>query len=98
MVYNRLEQNNHLANKKTLFANMTQHYRKLKLDPFSVAIPLTYHIASSSDLELTSFIQMYSDLARQQQPNVWIIKPGENTNRGCGIEVSNNLKDIKKLI
>ena len=98
MVYNRLAQNDHLANKKTLFANMTQYYRKLKLDPFSVAIPLTYHIASRSDLELTSFIQKFADLALQHQPNVWIIKPGENTNRGCGIEVSNNLKEIKKLI
>ena len=30
--------------------------------------------------------------------NVWIIKPGENTNRGNGINVSSNLNEIKSLI
>ena len=30
--------------------------------------------------------------------NLWIIKPGENTNRGNGIEVSSNIVDIRKLI
>ena len=29
--------------------------------------------------------------------NVWIIKPGENSNRGNGINVSNNLKEIHKI-
>lgn len=26
---------------------------------------------------------------------MWIIKPGENTNRGCGIEVTDSLQQIK---
>ena len=30
--------------------------------------------------------------------NVWIIKPGENTNRGNGIEVASNLNDVKQII
>ena len=30
--------------------------------------------------------------------NLWIIKPGENTNRGCGIQVSKGLDHIKGLI
>lgn len=30
--------------------------------------------------------------------NVWIIKPGENTNRGNGINVSSNLNEIKNLV
>ena len=30
--------------------------------------------------------------------NVWIVKPGENTNRGNGINVSSNLNEIKSLI
>jgi hypothetical protein len=29
---------------------------------------------------------------------VWIIKPGENTNRGTGIDVSNELSEIQSLI
>ena len=30
--------------------------------------------------------------------NVWIIKPGENTNRGNGINVSSNINEIKNLV
>ena len=30
--------------------------------------------------------------------NVWIIKPGENTNRGHGINVSSSLSEIKTLV
>ena len=30
--------------------------------------------------------------------NLWIIKPGENTNRGCGIQVCKELDAIKNLI
>jgi len=30
--------------------------------------------------------------------NVWIVKPGENTNRGNGINVSSNISEIKSLV
>lgn len=30
--------------------------------------------------------------------NVWIVKPGENTNRGCGIVVSKDFNEIKELV
>lgn len=30
--------------------------------------------------------------------NTWIIKPGENTNRGNGIEVCRTLQDIKQVV
>jgi hypothetical protein len=30
--------------------------------------------------------------------NTWIIKPGENTNRGFGINVSSSLSEIRRLI
>jgi len=29
---------------------------------------------------------------------MWIIKPGENSNRGCGIWVSKKIENIKKYI
>ena len=32
------------------------------------------------------------------QANVWIIKPGENSNRGCGIKVANDILEIKNII
>lgn len=30
--------------------------------------------------------------------NIWIVKPGENTNRGVGITVLKDLDEIKALI
>jgi len=30
--------------------------------------------------------------------NIWIVKPGENTNRGVGIDVCSKLREIKKII
>ena len=30
--------------------------------------------------------------------NIWIIKPGENTNRGQGIMVSKDFEEIKKIV
>lgn len=30
--------------------------------------------------------------------NIWIIKPGENTNRGIGIMVSKDYEEIKSII
>ena len=42
-MYNRIEDNYHLANKKALFYNLTHMYRALGQDPFD-AIPVTFHI------------------------------------------------------
>ena len=33
-----------------------------------------------------------------QKRNIWIVKPGENTNRGQGITVLKDLDEIKALI
>ena len=30
--------------------------------------------------------------------NLWIIKPGENTNRGTGIQVVKKFKEIKHIV
>lgn len=48
-MYNRLEDNFHLANKKALFMNVSNYYKALGYDPFDVAIPLTFHVKSCSD-------------------------------------------------
>lgn len=51
LIYSKLEDNFHLANKKALFMNISNYYRSLGQDPFEVAIPLTFHIKSPSDPE-----------------------------------------------
>ena len=36
--------------------------------------------------------------AMLKQRNIWILKPGENSNRGHGINVASNLKEVKSLM
>ena len=40
-IYNRMEQNKQLTNKKGIFINMRDYYISLNLDPFQV-LPCTY--------------------------------------------------------
>lgn len=82
-MYGKLEDNYHLANKKALFINVVNYYKALNYDPFEVAIPLTFHIKSQNDPEYNRFERMFQKLAQDKtNHNIWILKPGENTNRG----------------
>jgi hypothetical protein len=86
LMYNKMEDNYHLANKKALFMNISMYYRAMGLDPFEVAIPLTFHIKSSNDPEYLRFERVFKKNQQEKgSVNAWIIKPGENTNRGQGI-------------
>jgi hypothetical protein len=49
-IYNKMEQNKQLTNKKGVFINMREYYRKVGQDPFDV-LPLTFLIKSG---EVTS--------------------------------------------
>lgn len=59
LIYNRLEDNYHLANKKALFMNVVNYYKALNHNPFEVAIPLTFHIKSQNDPEYNRFEKMF---------------------------------------
>jgi hypothetical protein len=59
-MYNRVDANYHLANKKALFMNISTFYKMLGFDPFEVAIPLTFHIKSGNDPEYSRFEKVYN--------------------------------------
>lgn len=70
-------------------------------------MPLTYHIKDGlSDPAFYKFEETYhkpdnqADL--QKYPtmgkDLWIVKPGENTNRGCGITVCKELSQIRSIV
>ncbi|CDW72755.1 tubulin-tyrosine ligase family protein [Stylonychia lemnae] len=136
-IYNKLEDNFHLSNKKALFFNMSQYYKLTNRDPFEM-LPLTFHIEHGlDDPEFDKFKQYFDQIEKerlnnkrileekkrqyQQQhqdddydseeeideekfykvripKNIWIMKPGENSNRGTGIFVCNTLKEIRTEI
>jgi len=100
LIYNRLEDNYHLSNKKALFINVSSYYRAMGINPFEVAIPLTFNVKSShsGDSEFQKFTRAYQQFQQQKDANIWIIKPGENSNRGTGIQVASNLNEITNMI
>jgi hypothetical protein len=89
---NHLENHIHLSNKKALFYNM-QHYLSNHGRDYTEILPITFHIKSSDDDEMERFAEYF-----ESNGGIWIIKPGEYTNRGKGIKVYNSLEDIRKKI
>jgi tubulin--tyrosine ligase len=60
---------------------MRFYYEAVGQDPFN-ALPMTFHVKSGlQDPEFLRF-KSYYDADAGAKTNIWIIKPGENTNRG----------------
>jgi hypothetical protein len=118
-LYNKCEDNFHMANKKALLLNMRNYYDALGQDVFD-NLPVTFHIKNGlDDPEFTRFKAYYDQedeniknkkalkakkklMSPETSPkraeengefyqsnapmrNIWILKPGENTNCGNGI-------------
>lgn len=63
---------------------MVTYYNWMNIDPYC-KIPKTYHITSFN----------WQDIVRElkNEERIWILKPGENTNRGKGISVFKSTKE-----
>ncbi|EGR30742.1 tubulin-tyrosine ligase family protein, putative [Ichthyophthirius multifiliis] len=105
-IHNHLQDNFHLSNKKALFYNMKNYYESLGQNLFDY-LPLTFHIQQGKkDKEYIKFVNYFNQIKDQQQQqgnikpqqNVWIVKPGEITNRGSGIKVLQDLQQIENII
>jgi len=96
-LYNHVEGNGHLANKKAMFYNMKAYYESIGKDPFKV-LPITFHIKEGkNDKEYQKFIEEY-EKNKEHTENIWIIKPGENTNRGRGITIIRSICGLDKIL
>lgn len=107
-ICNHLEYHIHLSNKKALYYNMKTYYECMGEDPFNF-IPLTYHIKDGSlDCQFEVFRKTFEQLTngedaegnklRHKVQNIWIVKPGENTNRGNGINVCKDFEQIVNIV
>lgn len=108
MLYSKQENNYHLSNKKAIFYNMRVYFEALGIE-YHNFLPLTFHIKEGlSDPQFIKFENIFNEASQgretvlDQYPkfgkNLWIVKPGENTNRGCGITVVKDLDQIKSLV
>ena len=104
-ITNHFEQHYHLSNKKAMFINLKRYYQAHNIDPF-IILPLTFHIRQGTvDTEFNKFLDYYNKLKEEIESkkckgkkNAWIIKPGEYSNRGCGISVTQSIEEIKGII
>ena len=67
-------------------------------------LPLTFHIKSGADdVEFQKFALHFDSenmlcKNNKNRKNIWIIKPGENSNRGTGIKVEQESAKIRSLV
>ena len=66
-MYNKIEDNYHLSNKKALFLNMKYFYEAVGENPYN-ALPVTFHVkAGLEDPEYQEFRQFYLDAKQAKQ-------------------------------
>jgi hypothetical protein len=109
LCYAKMENNFHLSNKKAIYYNMKVYYEAIG-EEYYKRLPLTFHIKEGlNDPQFIKFENLFTDAQDSNKETIldqlpkfgkglWIIKPGENTNRGCGIQVSKDLDHIKSLV
>lgn len=103
-IYNRLDRNYQLTSKKHLYLNMKSYYEETGRDVFQ-DLPLTFLVQGGrNDPEMTRFEERFRAEEESKagekgkKYNLWIIKPGENSNCGHGIHVSSDLSEIQNLV
>ncbi len=111
---NHVEGNVHLGNKKAMYYNMRIYYEAMGKDPFEALPLTFHIKEGKADKEYAKFAEtfaLYEEVKHkkrgevanvatlpQHTENVWIIKPGENSNRGMGIALAKSLAEIEKII
>lgn len=97
-LHNRLLNNKHLVSKKRLFMNLKNYYEGKNLHPFNI-LPLTFHVKNGkNDENFLSFKAAYKEILEKNDEKLWIVKPGENTNRGKGIKVCSSVEDVFDIV
>lgn len=94
-VCNHLERHGELSNKKEMLANLTRYYNSVG-EKVSHTLPLTFHIKEG--LEDPEFKRFAETFQSKEGRNIWIVKPGENTNQGRKIHVLNTLEGVRRAV
>jgi hypothetical protein len=99
-LHNKLEYNYCLTNKKGLYQTMKTFYELRNEDIFN-KLPITFNVSSVDCPEFSKFLQMFQLFEGKKNgffKNIWIVKPGEFTNRGTGITVCKSLEEILMIV
>jgi hypothetical protein len=91
-VYNKIEGNSALTDKKNLFLNLVDYYNHTG-ESILNAIPLTFLIKKGPNDE--SFEPFRTACETEE---LWIVKPGECSNRGNGIRVCQDIDAVRSYM
>lgn len=81
-----------------MFLNLKSYY-EITGEDIDKNIPLTFLIqVSNKSEEMQAFCNHYEDNMTNDRDNRWILKPGEFTNRGKGIKISQRYNSIEKYV
>lgn len=98
-IYNHIDGINSIATKSGLFLTLRDYYREKGIRLFDV-VPDTFLInvecKTSQDYERKE--RQLEEFLRVASGHIWILKPGENTNRGHGIQIFNDCRKIIRSI
>jgi len=85
-IYNRLEYNYHLSNKKALFHNMITYYQVIGENPYK-ALPLTFHCAKGmEDVIFKEFLAYFEKDQQKIRAAVHEFKNGAKERRKTMVE------------
>lgn len=97
-VHNHFEGNGGLCTKRGLRDSIVQFYLKRGRDPFG-AVPMTFVIRNGSfDAQFAEWRRAYDAIESDSGQRLWLVKPGEWANRGCGIRIYDNADDVMKRV
>ena len=92
-LHNHYEGNSNIGNKKALFHYISLYCEWKGLNRYDY-IPETFHIESQRCPQIS-----HLQRAIKQNPNsLWLVKPGENSNRGNGISIAKNFAQVDQKI
>ena len=74
---------------------MNEYYKDIPNKSVDSILPATYHLITETDMSKNErFVEILEKHKDGPQDKIWIVKPGENSNRGLGIEVFKCFKKI----
>ena len=98
-MYNHIDGINQVATKCQLHRNMSAYAKDVLKENPAMVMPETYIVElegnSRNILEHEEFLAFQKSYRKDSW---WIVKPGEDANRGHGIKVFNNFQKIKEYV
>ncbi|CAE7938007.1 TTLL3, partial [Symbiodinium sp. KB8] len=95
--HNHFEGGGVLCTKRGLCESLVAHFLHFGRDPFG-AVPLTFLVHGSSDPQFAMFEDAYRYFSDESKQRIWIVKPAEWANRGCGIRIFKTIEEVRARV